>query len=440
MGLWDLLFGGRTPEARLERARALYGRGKIAEARLDALELLDTPGAAELVAAAESSLALANLETAVSWAEAGDAERVGHHMEVAQSFRQPGQEEAFASARERIDGHARKRDTAAAARARQEAARLSEVHDGFREATGTLGIDLPEGASEEEAEALEARLTMLHDAYPEALRDQMIELGSPFAQAVLDLEDGLVEQGLQALLALPDDSALVQHERARAARRLGDPAAAARAWQRFAELSGGHTTVGGGHTAVMLAEAQAAAGDPETGLKTLAVLRRTEPDVAAPLHAALLEATGRLPEAESAYRALLSRHGPQPSIYLGIARVRLAGGHRDQAMAALETCMSQNPCDTGRCGSRPPDLATHRLLATLYLEDGKDLDRGLELADIAVGLVDRPTWEDAYLVALVGRARADGDWPERASHLGEVLPADDPRQARVAALLGPLAS
>jgi hypothetical protein len=72
-------------------------------------------------------------------------------------------------------------------------------------------------------------------------------------------------------------------------------------------------------------------------------------------------------------------------------------------MRALEASLEAVCCTPGKCGSQEPDLDTHRLLATLYLEDGLERERALDLARTAAGLVRQPTWDDAYLQALVAK-------------------------------------
>ncbi len=428
MGLLSWLFP--SDEDKLARAKADLEKGRYSEARLTALEL-EGPEAKEIVDFAEAALCRINLEHAVSWAEADDVERVQIHLDLAQEFRKEGMDEDFARARASIRGVETRRQEASARRKAAEDAVLAEVSSSFQEEHGEDLIPLPEGVSADEAEALKARLAMILDNYPEELRANMVELGPDFAQAVLDLDDGDAAKALPLLLGLPDESPLVLHERARAAHSLGDPAAAARAWKAFAVRAGGHHPIGQLHTAVLLAQVQAESGDLQGSLSTLEEGRKSDPYLGGGLYASILEAVGRYGEAEAAWRALLQKFGTQPAIYVGIARVRAKGGHRSEARDALETSLRQTECVPGRCGYRPPDLATHRLLATLYLEDGLQPERALELAETARGLVERPNWDDMYLAALAARVQGDPTWPAMADQLRQATPDNEVRRALV---------
>jgi tetratricopeptide (TPR) repeat protein len=424
MGLLSWFFP--SDEDKLARAKKDLESGRYSDARLAALEL-ELPEAAEIVAFAEAALARTNLEHAVSWAEAGDPERVQSHLELAAEFRKEGMEADFADARDRIRAIEAGRQQAAAKVAEEEARVLAEISPGF--ADGLEGdIPLPTNVSPDEAEALQARLAILRDGYPDHLRDGMVPLGAEFAQAVLDLEDGRAQEALLALVALPDDEPLVLHERARAAHALGDPRAAGKAWERFAKVAGGHQQMGNHHTAALLAQVQAQAGDPESGLNTLLEARKDDPEIGTGLLAGLLEVTNRLEQAETVYRGMLQKFGKAPAIYVGIARVRVKGGHRMEAMQALETSLAQRECVPGRCGYRPPDLDTNRMLATLYLEDGIETERALELAEVARGLVQRPIWDDMYLAALAAKKTGAAAAIQMTEQLLAATPEGDPRR------------
>lgn len=437
MGLLDWF--RPSPDKVLARARKALAAERWADARLDALDVLELPGAEEVVRIAEHHLLRINTEAAVSWAEAGDAERVRHHLELAGQFRraeQPGDADVLVDARRRIQAIEAARQDEAAARARKEAASLAHVDPRFREVHAGPSIPLPEGVSEAEAEALEARLAMVLEGMPERHRADAIALGAEFLQAVLAREDGRPDEALQALLARGDrPEPILQHEMALSAMALGDPAAAARAWRAFAEANDGHDTLGDVHTEVALAEALARAGQHAEALQHVEAVRAVEPKQAGMLHAALLEATGQIAKADAVYREQLTLLGPHPQIYLAVAGLRVRAGKRHDAMAALEKSLQQSTCSTGSCGPRGPDLPTQRLLATLYLEDGLELPRALELADAAAAQVREPSWEDVYLKALADKARGEQDWPALAERLMAMLPEGDGRRQRVAALL-----
>lgn len=434
MGLFSWLFP--SAEDRLNKAKAMAAKGRLIDARHEALEAGELAGVAELISDIDRQLTQKNLDAAISWATAGDEERVQIHLDLARQYRQPGMDDAFASARAEIRSIRNAAEAKAKAAARAEAERLMEVSEGFRSSEDEIEVPLPEGLSEDEADALKARLALLMEGYPESLRSEMLSLGPNFAQAVLDLDDGKFEDALRGLISLPDDVALVQHERARAAQALGDPSAAARSWRRFAEIAGGHLPIANSHSAVLLAQAMAQTGDLKGALHLLVEERKTDPDLASPLYANLLEALGHLKEAEKVLHKLIKQYPGHMDFYYMIARVRLKSDHRDLAVQAMETGLTRNTCAPGTCGYKPPHLATHRLLATLYFEDGKQLERATELAGIARGLVKKPIWDDLYLSALEAKANHRPESADLVTRLREVTPPGTPMEAKISQHFG----
>lgn len=432
MGLLD--FFRPSPQRLLDRARRHLAAERWADARLDALEVSGLAGADEVIRVAEHHLLRRNCEAALSWAQAGDPTRVQHHLQLAGEFRrddQPGDADVLMDTRRQIQAIADARDAEAKARAQEEAQGLAQVDPRFKEAYAGASIPLPEGVSEEEAEALEARLAMILEALPDRHRDDAIALGAPFLQAVLQQEDGEVEAAIQAFAAIEDERPILLHQRALAAMKLGDPAAAARTWRRFAEVAGGHEQMGDLHTRIALAEALTRAGDPKAALVEVEAVRASHPKQGGMLHAALLEAVGQPAKADAVYREQLKLLGTHPQIYLAIAGLRVRSGKRVEAMSALEKSLEQSSCASGSCGPRGPDLPTLRMLATLYLEGGEDHARGLDLAAQAAQKVRQPTWDDLYLQALAQRARGEVTWHDLVPKLLEPLPEGDPRRERV---------
>ncbi len=395
MGLMSWLFPSEAD--RIAKAQKMLDKRRWAGARAEVLDI-DDPAAREIVAAAEHELALKNLEAAVAHCRSGDDDRARIHLKMATEFAKGAHEEAFREARAEMRSIREGFRADEEMRQRSEAEMLLEVHPDF--VSDDADLQLPPGVSDDQAEALYARLSLIVDNYPKKLRKEMAELGADFAQAVLDLEDGKLDAALKVLLELPDDKALVRYERARAAHAMGDPAAAARALKGF-EAIAGHHTIGRIHTGVLLAQVLAESGKVDEALETLTRVRRKDRDAGGVLFAQLLEARDRLPEAEKVLAELVRKHPSEVPLYTLLARVRRKGGHRMAAMQALETGLGQSNCTPGRCGYKPPDLAAHRMLATLYLEDGIETERALELAGIAASLVKQQTWEDAYLATLV---------------------------------------
>lgn len=433
MGLFDWLFP--SPEKRMDTARKHLEAERWAQAREEVLGL-EQPEALALLATAERGLSRLNLDAARSWAQAGDEARVAIHLELAENFHDGSLREEFRVARKEIR-ELRAQRKAEAKRAHEEReARLLAV-----DPLGALGgrslvdpeVEVNDG---EDADELAARLALIVDAYPETLRPAVAKLGADFARAVLDFENGRPDLALQGLLALPDTEPLVLYERARCAMTLGDPKAAARTLRRFAQVAGGHHAVGANHTAVMLAQAEAEAGDVHAALRVLREARSIQPDVGGVLYAQLLEATDELAEADRVLVDLVRKHSRTDALYKLLARVRVKGGERAAAIKALESSFAHHCSTPGKCGYKAPDPELLRMLATLHLEEGADVPRGLEVAQQAMGLLSGQSWEDHYLRALVARAEGAPEAASLADRMLEQIPDGDPRRARLEQHLG----
>ncbi|MEZ4317871.1 MAG: tetratricopeptide repeat protein [Myxococcota bacterium] len=424
-----------TPADRVERAHALMDAGRWADARLEVLDL-DHPEAIAAQHRAETELAKMNLREAVTWAQAGDDDRVLHHMELAATFDHGGLEEDFKRTRHELRDVRRERTEEARRAKEAEDARLMGA-DPFGVSGGpswldrTLPADFYDGDDEEAA----ARLALVVEGYAPELRASVGGLGGTFGRALLDLQDGRPDLAIQGLLELPDDVAVVRFERAQVAYAMKDPRAAARELREFANLAGGHFTMGAHHTGVFLAMCCAEAGDLDEALRVLRAVRAKEPEQGGALFAQLLEASGKLAEAETVLAGLIRKYPSDPGLYKLLARVRVSGGHRQQAMSALESALSIGHCTPGKCGYRPPDVQAMRGLAILYLEDGIEPERALDLARQVEELVGDPTWEDAYLSALLARKQGRPDAARIASALWDQTPPGDARQERLVKFL-----
>lgn len=433
MGLISWLFP--SDEDRIRSARTMLERGHHADARLEVLEI-DHDDARAVLGQAEQALALKNLQTAISWAEAGDDHRVASHLELAENFHHGGLEDEFRDGRRRLR-ELRAARSEEAARAKQQKAARQMAADPLGLTGGANWLDKPPPGDlyDPRLDELEARVALIIEGYPDGLRQTVAQLGADFAKAVIDLDDNRADRALQALLALPDDQPLVRWERARACHALNDPKAAAAEIRAFAELAGGHHDMGRSHSGELLALVTVEAGDPHGALRVLRSVRATDPKRGTMLFAQLLEATGDLGEAEKVLTGLIGQHPRTQSLYSMLCRVRLRGGHRAEAMRALEASLEAVCCTPGKCGSQPPNLDILRSLSTLYLEDGVERERALELADQAFGLVEKPLWEDIYLRALVARVTQDPEATDFATRLRTLTPAGDPRAARLEAHL-----
>jgi hypothetical protein len=431
VGLLSWLFP--TPEVYVARARAHLAAGRPEFARLEVLDL-DRDDARAILAEAENQLAVRNLEAAVQYTRQREDTKAGECLELAEQFHHGGLEQMFQDVRRELREVRAERSSDDERKAADKQARLLAVDPlGMSGGPSWLDPTTPANLFDEDQEELEQRLALIVEGYPAALRPAVNKLGAAFADAVLALDEGKAEEALPILVGLPDDEPLVQWERARTAHALGDAPTAIRAVRHFAKIAGGHFPMGREHSGVYLAQLLAETGDLPGAVRVLREVRSSgeKPGTAGSfLFAQLLFATKELAEAEQVLTGLIRQHPGEAPLYTLLARVRLAGDHRTQAMRALEAGL-EVCCAPGKCGAKPPDLELHRTLATLYLEEGTDRDRGLELAGTAASLVKQPTWEDAYLTALVARIRNQPEAPALATRLRELTPPEHPGAERI---------
>lgn len=427
MGLWSWFFP--TPDDRVARARKQMEAERWADARLEVMGL-DHPDVPDLLLACETELARMNLEAAISWAEAGDDDRVRHHMEVAENFRHDAIGPLFRDTRRALREARQERLLDAQRAAEAEQTRLLSTEGPLGSASwrdASMPAELFAGDDE-----AEARLALIVEGYTKELRKTVGDLGGTFARALIDFEDGRADLALQAYLTLPDDSAVVRYERARTAYAMDDPAAAARELRAFANLFGRHADMGRHHTGSLLALCLVQDKQPAEALRVMRSVIAAEPKQDRSLYAQLLEINGQLEEAEAVLVPLIRAHPKESSFYRMMARIQLTRGDRMKAMSVLERSLQANGCCTpGQCGYRPPDIGVLRTLSTLYLEDHIEVDRGLELAEQALGLVKQPTWEDHYLQALLARKTGSPDAARMAQSIWEITPPGDARHPKL---------
>ena len=415
MKLWSWLFPSDAD--RLARAADLLEKGRAADARFELLEN-GAPGADTLLAEAERQLAILNLEEAIVRCRSGDDMGVQNALDTADNFRREGMEAIFQDARRNLRAVRKERREAEAREKEAREAKAMQA-DPLGLTGGPSWLDevaRPDLYDPERAE-IEARLALIVENYPEAIRQTVESLDPSFGAAVLDLEEGRPDRALTVLLMLPEDAPLVRWERARAAHALGDPKAAASEVRAFLELTKTHMPFGRTHSGVYLPQLLAESGDVAQALRVLRSVREDHPGLGAPLFAQLLEATNALEEAERVAMALCKEHPRQPAFYLQLARIRIKAGHREAATVALEASLSNTCCTPGQCGYQPPNLQVIRTLAILYFEDKREPHRARELAKQASDIVQSPNWEDHYLSALAARAdlRPEADrWIEQA--------------------------
>ena len=435
MGLFSWLFP--SPADRVKKAQKLLDRDQPAEARLEVMGL-EEPEAKALLATAERLLTTRNLEAAVSWAHAGDDDRVEIHLELAGNFDPGDMGDAFKETRREIrEIRAERRAAEEAEKARKNAWQTSIDPLGVTGNPEWLdGTPVSEAETTTEAEEQAMTLALAVESYPEDLRASAEALGKPFLQAVLDLDDGRPDLALQTLLSLPDEEPLVLWERARAANALGDPNSTARTLRQLAAASG-HRWFGRQHSGELLARVTAETGDTDGALRTIREVRRESPEVGGPLLGSLLLHGDRLEEAETVLRREIKQSPKSYVLYDLLAETRIRGGHRHAAIDALERSMELNNCDSpGRCGYNPPPPQLMRKLATLYLEEGVKPDRVDELVQQALpGRPPQPGWEDVYLDALLARRNGDPKVQQLTQVLWDHTPEGHPGRARLTANL-----
>ena len=210
---------------------------------------------------------------------------------------------------------------------------------------------------------------------------------------------------------------------------LGEPRAARSELLELRALTGSYLVFGTRDSGSFLAQCTAEAGDLQGALDVIRDTRKQLPKHGNVIFAQLLVANEAYEEGERVLVKLCKAHPRQAIFFLLLAQVRVKTDHKLKAMQALEAYLSNTHCSPGTCGYQPPSLAVIRTLAILYLEDGSDLMRGLELAEQARSLVEKPTWEDLYLSALA----AKHEQPSDLARLGALAlkNAPPPERARV---------
>lgn len=436
MGLLSWLFPSR--EERILRGQTALTGGHWRDAR-DEVEGLDGRDADDIRHAANNGLAQLNLQAAIDFAHSGGDERVAEHLALAETLHQGGLESQFQDTRRQLR-QIREERRNEDAKLKSEAARANAVDPLGLVGRGVMRDSprLPDLSPDDHER--EARSALIVENYPPSLRASAVTLGNDFVDAVLSYEDGRPDLALQALLALPDAQPLVVYERARCAITLDDPKSAIAGLRAFAELAGGHQVIGAEHTATMLAQLLARSGDLDGSERVLTdnPIKGAEVLLAQVLHAKFRRGRGRgsvdealLARAERSMLDAIARVGKKPELYVLLSDIRLDGGHRVPAMQALENALTACCDNPAKCGYRPPDPAIKRSLATLYLEDGLETARALELADDALAKVESASWEDTYLDALVLRAHGDPDAIAALTDIAGRVPAEDARRERV---------
>ncbi len=412
MGFIARIFGVYTPQERVERARRYLDNGEANEARLE-LEGVEGAAAEAVRAEALTALVTRNLEEAEARFISGDEEGGQEHVAMAKEF---------GATADDLRAVRRKAREARAERRKAEAARKQEAEVITPEGSDALWSLPPSDPR--------VRFAMLIEAWPADLQERLAKLGKGFAEAVLLLEDGRADAAWKALSAYVADEPAARYDRARAAMALGQHAKAASDLASFGDALG-HQRIGGNHTAIMLAQLYARSGDLQRALDVVdaELSRGTDPALQA-TRASLLEAMGQLDEAAALTAQVIQQSSHDLGLYRMLGRIRIRQGDRLGAMQVLESGMRVCKCETpGKCGYKPPDLESLRMLARLYLEDRLDPKRAKEVLGLLANMVQQPTWDDAYIAALAARNDESPAFPQMVDRLRLGLPPGDPRQA-----------
>jgi tetratricopeptide (TPR) repeat protein len=432
LGLLSFLFPSTAD--RVAKAAKLLERGDPGQARL-VLEGLEGLEADDLRQRVMDRLVELNVEAVEASVNARELDAAVENLELAERFASARHRPALREARKLM------REARAAARAAAPPKKKSAGHSGCASGSCGAGGEVPAEAPSPGFGAdpiwslppdhPQVRYALLLERYPEDLRERFLALGPEFALAVLLLEDGEHRKAFEALEPFLAQEPAVRLPRARAAISMGQLPRAASELRAFADLYG-HQRAGNFHTAVLLARALAGDGRTEEALEVVRTQRAVADDLE--LHGnevALLEALGRLPEADEAGVALLRKAPGDFGVHKMLARIRVRGGERAAAMQVLESGLSRLCKGPGKCGSQPFDVEAGRFLAQLYLEDRVQPKRAEELLGEVSKYAKEPAWIDGYLRALQARNSGAGDLEAQIQDLLRGLPEGDPRHGLV---------
>mgnify|MGYP006078587787 CR=1 FL=1 len=436
MGLFSWL--SPTPEKRIAKAQSLLDNKLYVKAR-DAAEGIDSEVAEEIRKSALRGLRDLNIREAIGLANALEFERAQEHLELAENFDQGG-DNTLQEARGEVR---RLRTNAPAPKKKRSGSGGSNPFGGgggggVSEGAGADEIPEPDENNLWSLPPDDPRLAVAItlETYPAELREKLLALGGKFAGILALIDKGEPEAAVEQLTPYITDEPAVRIERSRAARAAGNlPLAGSdlATWgQEF-----GHKLVGTNHTANQLAHIYAEQGRLEDGLRVVIAQLNVEPGQKQlrGTMATLLEAVGRFSEADEVARKLVREVPSDLGLYRLMARCRIRGGKRVEAMQVLESSLKNN-CTSGNCGSQPFDVEAGRILARLYLEDRRDPKRATELMTLIKDNAKEMGWFDQYLEALVERNSGAIDMDPTVEQLLVGVTEKDPRRVLVEQAFG----
>lgn len=376
MGLFSFLFGG-DPGAELDKAAGYLETGDPVRA-LEVARKVEKRGqpahamrAQELVSRAQDALVARSVERSREAEEAGDWEDAADWLRAGL---------------ERVKDPTQRADLES--RLRRVLDRLEEQRE-----EGLAGSRLFGGAAggpeeDEFAWDLETHyLTLIDTLKPEVMK-RYEDRPEAFQRAFVALNEGQLEEARRQLDALVAESAggdaVLRFERGRARLVTGDARGAREDFEAAWTVLGDDLLDSADSLSVpsLWAEATLETGDPGTvadRLADVAVVRGQDTDLRT------LELRGRalleLERYDDARRMLapaaarFPQHGALPHL---LAQALVALGEPELAIHCLETALAPS-CSGGRCSGPPPYVPSLRMLSTLYLQQGKKIDRVREL-------------------------------------------------------------
>lgn len=382
MGLLDWLFPG--PDAKIKKARVMLERGEFNEARwlVDGLEHAE---ARNIRAAALEGMARLNLEAAAAAEALGDRALMDEHLELAREF---------GATPEQLRG------------VRRRARPPQKVKEQAPPPPPALEGDDPIWSLPPDDPRL--RYAQLVEAWPDALQPRLLALGAEFAAAALAIDEGGAAAAWDALAPFPAKDGVAHYERARAALAMGRPGLAAAELRQFGEKVG-HQRIGSVHTASLLAQLLAGAGEGERALEVVdGALAKATADVDLRFtRASTLVGLARWAEAEADATEVIRRAGKVMPAWRIVARSRVGLGDRLGATNALEAGLAACCGSPGKCGNQALDLDAARMLARLYAEDGRETGRVSQLLGEIAAAQGGVGPEEEEIARLAGLAPAE---------------------------------
>ncbi len=409
MGWFQRTFSN-SPIARIERAELFWTNEEFNKVRME-LEGLTDIRAQDLYNSALQHLKELNLKEGLARFSSGDSISGEEHLELARTF--GGTHSEIQTVRNEGRAIILREKSKVRQKQQQKAAKKKIQGD---DPIWSLPPDDPR-----------LQYAIHLEGYPVDLRERLVPLGQEFAQAVLATQNGSPENVVSTLSNYIEREPAVHYERARAAIAAGDLALAISDLMTFGSTIG-HQVISNTHTGALLGQLMAQVGRSDEGIETLSDLIKEDTHVTMRIvRSQLYIQQGQFDIAEKETQELLKEMPRSQPLIRQLASIRLQQDNRISAANVLEAGFA-SCCETGTCSAQRPDVQSLRLLARIYLEDRALPDRCIELLKQLQGLIQKPTWEDQYLITLQARNNGDSIATSLASQLLSALKKEDPRR------------